>query len=143
MDLFFRVRASVPDIIRAPRDGFRISLRFMLAMPPDEEITSLLAAWGEGDDSALERLVPAVEAELRGLAAHYMRGERAGHTLQTTALINEVYLRLVDGPRVGWQGRAHFFGVAARLMREILVDYARSRRRLKRGAGATRVSLSA
>ena len=132
----------MPDIIRAPRKGFRISLRAGFAMPPDDEITRLLAAWGGGDESAFERLVPAVEAELRRLAAHHMRGERPGHTLQTTALINEVYLRLVDGPCVGWQSRAHFFGIASRLMREILVDYARSRRRLQRGAGATRVPLS-
>lgn len=111
-------------------------------MTPDEEITHLLAAWRGGDESALERLVPVVERELRRLAGHYMRRERDGHTLQTTALINEVYLRLVDGPHISWESRAHFYGIAAKLMREVLVDYARSRRRLKRGGDAAQVSLS-
>ena len=89
------------------------------------EITRLLLAWSEGDGEALDRLAPLVYAELRRLAKSYMRKERAGHTLQTTALINEAYLRLIDAGQVEWQNRAHFFGVAARAMRQILVVMAR------------------
>jgi RNA polymerase sigma-70 factor (ECF subfamily) len=96
-------------------------------------ITVLLHAWGEGDQAAFEKLVPLVDAELRRLARHYMRGERAGHTLQPTALINEVYLRLIDWGNISWQDRAHFFGLSARLMRRTLVDYARLHRTSKRG----------
>jgi RNA polymerase sigma-70 factor (ECF subfamily) len=97
------------------------------------ELTQLLRAWGEGDERALEKLVPMVYAELHRLARHYMARERAGHTLQTSALVNEAYLRLVDFKKVNWQNRAHFFGVSAQLMRKILVDFSRSRRSLKRG----------
>jgi RNA polymerase sigma factor (TIGR02999 family) len=117
-------------------------MRALIAVPHDLEITRLLIAWRSGDGSALERLVPAVERELRRLAGHYMRREREGHTLQTTALINEVYLRLVAGPGVEWEGRAHFYGIAAKIMRDVLVEYARARQRLKRGGGAVQVSLS-
>jgi RNA polymerase sigma factor (TIGR02999 family) len=99
-------------------------------------VTSLLLAWSEGDEAALARLVPQVYAELHRLAHHYMRGERPGHTLQTTALVNEAYLRLVDLGGVTWNDRAHFFAMSARLMRRILVDHARSRRYQKRGGGA-------
>ena len=106
------------------------------------EITELLVAWGEGDRSALEQMTPLVHAELRRLAHNYMSRERPGHTLQTTALVNEEYLRLIDWKNVRWQNRAHFFGVSAQLMRRILVDYARDRRYLKRGGGALQVSLS-
>jgi len=106
-----------------------------------EEVSQLLAAWSEGDQSALDRLVPLVHAELRRLAGHYMRRERPGHSLQTTALVNEAYLRLTDYKRMQWQSRAHFFAVSAQLMRRILVEHARSRRQLKRGGGAVRVSL--
>ena len=106
------------------------------------EITDLLLAWNEGEPSALERLVPLVESELRRLARTYMRRERAGHTLQTTALLNEAYVRLIDARRVHWQNRAHFYGLAARLMRRILVDSARERNYLKRGAGAYQVTFS-
>jgi RNA polymerase sigma factor (TIGR02999 family) len=105
------------------------------------EITRLLVAWGEGDRSALEALAPLVQAELRRLAHRYVRRERPGHTLQTSALVNEAYVRLIDWKNVRWQNRAHFFGVAAQLMRRILVDFARDRRRLKRGGGALQVSL--
>lgn len=105
------------------------------------EITRLLLAWGEGDKEALDRLAPLVYAELRRLAKSYMRKERAGHTLQTTALINEAYLRLIDAGQVEWRNRAHFFGVAARAMRQILVAMARERGCQKRGGGARRVSL--
>jgi len=106
------------------------------------EITELLAAWGRGDESALERLMPLVYDELRRLAHRYMNRERPGHTLQTTALVNEAYLRLVNWREVQWQSRAHFFAVSAQMMRRILVDFARDRQYLKRGGGALRVSLS-
>src|SRR5262249_18811032 len=109
--------------------------------PAPHEVTQLLLAWSQGDRAALERLVPLVYDELRRLAKHYMRRERTGHTLQTTALIHEAYLRLVDANRVRWQNRAHFFGIAARLMRQILVDFAREQQYQKRGGGAHPVSL--
>ncbi len=105
------------------------------------QVTDLLVAWGEGDPSALERLIPLVHEELRRLARRQMAGERPGHTLQTTALVNEAYLRLVDLSRVRWQDRTHFFAMSARLMRRILVDHARTRQSLKRGGGARLVSL--
>jgi RNA polymerase sigma factor (TIGR02999 family) len=105
------------------------------------EVTQLLMAWNDGDQSALERLIPLVHAELHRIARRYMRNERAGHTLQTSALINEAYLRLIDAQQVRWQNRAHFFGIAAQLMRRVLVDFARSRGYQKRGGGALQVSL--
>ena len=105
------------------------------------EITQLLLAWNEGDESALEKLVPLVYEELRRLAKRRMRLERPDHTLQTSALINEAYLRLVDARNVHWQNRAHFFALCARLMRRILVDYARTRQYAKRGGGAQPISL--
>jgi len=101
--------------------------------PPPGEVTRLLIEWNGGDAGALERLIPLVYGELRRQARGYLRNERSGHTLQPTALVHEVYLRLVDQSRVKWQNRAHFFGVAARSMREILVDHARKRRAAKRG----------
>jgi len=104
------------------------------------EVTQLLMAWNDGDQSALERLIPLVHAELHRIARRYMRNERAGHTLQTSALINEAYLRLIDAQQVHWQNRAHFFGIAAQLMRRVLVDFARSRSYKKRGGGALQVS---
>jgi RNA polymerase sigma factor (TIGR02999 family) len=105
-----------------------------------DDVSSLLRAWSEGDQSALERLTPAVYEELRRLAHYYLRGERAGHSLQTTALVNEAYMRLVDFTRMQWQDRAHFFAVSGRVMRRILVDHAR-RQNVKRGADAIHVSL--
>ena len=96
-------------------------------------VTELLLAWSDGDNGALERLVPLVEAELRRLARAYMGKERRGHTLQTTALVNEAFLRLTDARRVRWQDRAHFLGISARLMRRVLVDHARARGYRKRG----------
>jgi RNA polymerase sigma-70 factor, ECF subfamily len=104
-------------------------------------ITDLLLAWGEGDEQALRDLIPAVHHELHRLAHTYMRGERTGHPLQTTALVNEAYLRLVDSSRVRWQNRAHFFAVSAQLMRRILVDCARTRQKQKRGAATVHVPL--
>ncbi|MGH9845808.1 MAG: sigma-70 family RNA polymerase sigma factor [Blastocatellia bacterium] len=106
------------------------------------EVTQLLLAWSDGDQTALEKLAPLVEAELHRLAHLYLSQERHGHTLQTTALINEAYLRLIDWKDVHWQNRAHFFGVSAQLMRRILVDHARSRHYQKRGGDAIRVSIS-
>jgi RNA polymerase sigma factor (TIGR02999 family) len=107
-----------------------------------KEITQLLVAWSEGDESALNQLAPIIHSELHRLAHHYMRRERPGHLLQTSALVNEAYVRLIDWKNVRWQNRAHFFGVAAQLMRRILVDFARDRQYLKRGGDALQVSLS-
>src|ERR1051326_1764583 len=104
-----------------------------------DEISRLLRAWSEGDQSALQGLTPIVYEELRRLAHYYMDRERPGHTLQTTALVNEVYMRLVDYTRMQWQDRAHFFAVAAQVMRRILVDHARSHN-IKRGAGVVHVA---
>ena len=104
-------------------------------------VTQLLRAWGDGDDTAVEQLVPLVEAELRRLARAYMRRERRGHTLQTTALVNEAFLRLTDARQVRWQDRTHFLGISAQLMRRVLVDHARSRAAGKRGGAAHRVTL--
>jgi RNA polymerase sigma-70 factor (ECF subfamily) len=108
--------------------------------PPIGEVSGLLRAWGGGDRAALDRLTPIVYEELRRLASHYMRGERPGHSLQATALVNEAYMRLVDYKGMQWQNRAHFFAVSAQLMRRILVDHAR-RHNLKRGGGVQHVSL--
>src|SRR2546428_3836720 len=112
-----------------------------MVRPASHEVTQLLLAWSEGDQAALERLVPLVYAELRRLAKRYMRNERPEHTLQATALIHEAYLRLIDTKQVRWENRAHFFGVAARLMRQILVDFARRRGYQKRGGAVSQVSL--
>ena len=103
--------------------------------------TALLLAWGRGESHALDRLLPLVDTELRRLAHRYMKRERPGHTLQATALVNEAYLRLVEVKRVQWQSRAHFFAMAARMMRRILVDHARARNNSKRGGDVPRVSL--
>lgn len=105
------------------------------------EITQLLAEWSNGNQAALDKLYPLVYEELRRLAHRFMRRERKGHTLQTTALINEAYLRLVDQKHVHWANRSHFFGISAQIMRRILVDHARGYLREKRGGGAQRVSL--
>lgn len=109
--------------------------------PQSHEVTQLLNAWSAGDEEALEKLTPLVYRELHRAARHYMAGERASHTLQATALINEVYVRLVDAKRMDWQNRAHFFAVCAQLMRRILTDFARSRRYQKRGGGAAHMPL--
>jgi RNA polymerase sigma factor (TIGR02999 family) len=112
----------------------------MVDQPTETEVTTLLQKWSDGDEVALEQLTPIVYKELRRLARRYMRGERANITLQTTALVNEAYLRLVDLKRMRFNDRAHFFAVSARLMRRILVDHGR-RRNLKRGAGVEHISL--
>jgi RNA polymerase sigma-70 factor, ECF subfamily len=109
--------------------------------PPAEDVTALLRAWGAGDQSALEKLTPLVYQELRQRARRYMAKERSGHTLQTTALVNEVYLRLVHTPHRNWENRRHFFAVCAKLMRRILVDFARARNFQKRGGGQRPLAL--
>jgi RNA polymerase sigma-70 factor, ECF subfamily len=101
----------------------------------DHEVTDLLLSWQGGDNAALGRLVPLIYRELHRTAHHYMARERTGHTLQTTALVNEVYMRLVDCQTMGWQSRNHFFAICANLMRRVLTDFARSRRSIKRGGG--------
>jgi RNA polymerase sigma-70 factor, ECF subfamily len=110
-------------------------------MSTTHEITKLLVAWSGGDREALDRLAPMVDAELRRLAKSYLAKERPNHILQTTALLQEAYLRLIDWENIHWQNRAHFFGVAAQMMRRILVDYAVERKSLKRGGGAQHVTL--
>jgi len=112
-----------------------------MARPSPGEVTQWLIAWSQGDRAALDKLMPLVYDELHRLAHRYMSRERPGHTLQTTALVNEVYLRLVDQKSVNWQNRAHFFAIAAQVMRQVLVDYARRRRYRKRGGQAVKVSL--
>lgn len=109
--------------------------------PTPHHVTSLLQAWSQGDEDALQQLIPVVYDELRRVARRYMAGERASHTLQTTALIHEVYVRLVDVPGATVRNRAHFFAICARLMRNVLVDFARSRQYQKRGGGAVHVAL--
>jgi RNA polymerase sigma-70 factor (ECF subfamily) len=113
----------------------------MTDQPPPGDVTALLLAWSRGDEGALAQLTALVHEELRRIARRYMSGERPGHPLQTTALVNEAYLKLVDARRVRWQNRAHFLGVAARLMRRILVDVARSRKYQKRGGAWQQVTL--
>lgn len=105
------------------------------------DVTMLLMQWGDGDRSALEHLTPKIYSELHRLAGSYLRKERAEHTLQATALVNEAFLKLVDQSRVEWRNRAHFFGIAAQAMRRILIDYARSNRREKRGGGVQALQL--
>jgi RNA polymerase sigma factor (TIGR02999 family) len=112
-----------------------------VSVSPTHEVTQLLKAWTAGDQKALEKLTPLVYEQLHRVAQHYMAGQRPGHTLQTTALVNEVYLRLVDCGQVNWQDRAHFLAVSAQLMRRILIDFARSRGYQKRGGGLPHLSL--
>jgi RNA polymerase sigma-70 factor, ECF subfamily len=109
-----------------------------MSSPSPHEVTQLLMAWSDGDESALEKLTPVVYRELHRLARSYMNRETPGHTLQATALVNEAYMRLIDGRRVQWRNRAHFFAVSAKLMRRVLVDFARSRKSQKRGGAAAR-----
>src|SRR2546425_9460496 len=111
-----------------------------MTTPSSEEVTQLLVAWSNGDQAALDQLMPLVYRELHRLARRRLGRENAGHTLQTTALVHEAYLRLVMQKEAQWQNRAHFFAIAAQMMRRILVDYARSRHSAKRGRGARKVS---
>jgi RNA polymerase sigma factor (TIGR02999 family) len=112
-----------------------------MTIPTSQNVTEMLIAWGQGDEAARDALIPLVYDQLRRIARYHLRGERGGHTLQTSALINEAYLKLVQ-QSVSWQSRAHFFGIAARLMRHILVDSARARQRLKRGGDRQQISLT-
>lgn len=112
-----------------------------MTMPSNHEVTQLLRAWSAGDEQALQSLMPLIYNQLRRQARHYMARERCGHVLQSTALVNEVYLRLVDCNLINWQDRAHFFAISAQLMRRILVDFARTRRSQKRGGEVTLLSL--
>jgi RNA polymerase sigma factor (TIGR02999 family) len=129
------------DVIACFLPSARVAMPDSAEVPSKVEVTRLLKAWGEGDDGALARLTPVVENELHRMAHRCMARENPGHTLQTTALVNEVYLRLVDIHGVSWQDRAHFFAMSARLMRRVLTDFARSRHYQKRGAGAVQVCL--
>ena len=153
-----RLTAPTPDRQRSveelPHDAFQKSLlanasivagaNFSTSeMKPQQadQITHLLRSWSQGDEGAVEKLVPLVYDELHRLAHRHMSDERSGHTLQTTALLNEAYVRLVDSPRADWEGRTHFFAACAQVMRHILVDWARSRQALKRGGGAHAMEL--
>src|SRR5215472_13550760 len=128
-------------------DNFTFSLSLLrlwgceMSVPAAHEVTQLLKAWTAGDEEALAKITPLVYQQLHQLAERYMAGERSEHTLQTTALVNEAYLRLVDCGQVNWQDRAHFFAVSAQLMRRILIDFARSRGYLKRGGAVAHISL--
>jgi len=113
----------------------------LMAHSKTHEVTRVLQSWGRGDNAALERMIPVVYRELKRIAHRYMAGERRDHTLQTTALVNEAYLKLIDSRQVNWQNRAHFFAISAQLMRRILVDFARSRGYQKRGGGAHQITL--
>lgn len=115
--------------------------KFTMTSPASQNVTEMLVAWGRGDEAARDALIPLVYDQLRRIARHHLRGERAGHTLQTSELINEAYLKLVE-QSVSWQNRAHFFGISARLMRQVLVDYARAKQRLKRGGDQQQISLT-
>ncbi|CAN5475678.1 sigma-70 family RNA polymerase sigma factor [soil metagenome] len=112
-----------------------------MAKPAREEVSQLLRDWSNGDQAALDKVMPVVYQELRRLAHHYMRKERVGHTLQTTALVNEAYMRLAEYKKMRWQSRTHFFAVSAQVMRRVLVEHARSRNFAKRGGGAQKISL--
>ena len=111
-----------------------------MAAPLSHDVTCLLEAWGKGDEAALQKLIPVIYDQLRAVAHHYMAGERSGHTLQTTALIHETYLRLVNVRRIRWQNRAHFFAICAKFMRRILVEFARASGSQKRGGAVTHVA---
>jgi RNA polymerase sigma factor (TIGR02999 family) len=140
----FVLHCSLP-VCRAAEDGaenYNVGRRPFLEPVSRDEITQALRAWGSGDVAALNRLTPVVYDELKRIAIGYMRRERPGNSLQPTALVHEAYLKLVDASFAEWQDRAHFFAVAARLMRRILVDAARSREAGKRGGGAMRVEIN-
>ena len=127
--------------MRAPWEESDFAIKALLMKSPEKSVTQLLIEWRDGDATALDRLIPLVYDEMRRLARSYMRRERREHTLQTTALINEAYIRLVDHKGMRWENRAHFYAVAAQAMRRVLVDHARSLRYTKRGGDATIVGL--
>jgi RNA polymerase sigma factor (TIGR02999 family) len=124
------------------RDESSAGCEIAMTVPTSQNVTQMLLAWREGDEAARDALIPLVYDQLHRIARHHLRHERPGHSLQTTALINEAYLKLIE-QSVSWQDRNHFFGIAARLMRQILVDHARARQRLKRGGNAHQISLTA
>jgi RNA polymerase sigma-70 factor (ECF subfamily) len=126
---------------RRKRETRKNGRKLGAALPNTANATALLDAWGRGDQSAFNQLLPLVHAELKGIARRYLGRERIGHTLQPTALVNEAYLRLIDINRIRWESRSHFLSMAARVMRRVLVDAARARRYQKRGGGALRVTL--
>lgn len=136
-----RLRSGTNTRLESVRGASAVNLCGRMRCAMSQEITQLLLAWNGGDEQALHQLMPLVHGELHRLAHRYMAGERPGHPLQTTALVNEAYLRLIDSSRVRWQNRAHFFAVSAQLMRRILVDVARARAKLKRGGNVIQVSL--
>ena len=112
----------------------------LMTEPASNEITQLLLAWGEGDENALEKLMPFVYSELKRLAGYHMKNQKVGHTLQATALVNEAYVRLIDSSRVRWQNRAHFFAMSSQLMRRVLIDFARAKNSKKRGGDEIQVT---
>ena len=133
----YNLAVSLP--VQFPGLPFRATVTMDSSAPAD--VTQLLIAWSDGDQAARERLMSVVYEELHRLARRYMRNESPGHTLQTSALVHEAFIRLVDQRNVHWQNRSHFFGIAAQMMRRVLVDYARSRNFAKRGGGAVKLSL--
>ncbi len=140
---YFSLNRPHARLTHTSLDGFAPGVSYGVTQmtPAPKQVTQLLVAWGNGDEAARDELMPLVYDELHRLAHRYMNRERPGHTLQTSALVNEAFVRLVDQRDVHWQNRAHFFGLAAQMMRRILVDYARNRRYAKRGGGARQVSL--
>src|SRR5262245_39299115 len=136
-----QVLISARWLLADPQQTIRRQLVKNMNQQSVDDVTHLLLEWRSGDSSALDRLMPLVYDELRRLARRCLRGERAGHTMQTTTLVHEAYLRLIDADRVPWQDRAHFFAIAARLMRRVLVDEARKRQFQKRGGNLTRIVL--
>jgi RNA polymerase sigma factor (TIGR02999 family) len=140
--VFFKLGRDRSDILRHAYCLVRSTGWSYMITPPANDVSQLLADWREGDRAALDKLMGLVHQELRRIARRYMRGERAGHTLESAALVNEAYLRLIDVKRIDWQNRAHFFAVAAQSMRRILVDHARNRNYAKRGGVQQKLSLS-
>jgi RNA polymerase sigma-70 factor (ECF subfamily) len=138
---FFETVKKVLVVGRVARYNYA-KLDVLMLATSSHEITQLLLAWNDGDQQALDKLVPLVETELRRLARTYMSRERISHTLQTTALINEAYVRLIDAHNVEWQSRAHFYGIAAQVMRRILVEFARKRNYRKRGGGTHQITFN-
>ena len=134
-------RSESRSVGRAKRQRGPGTLRMLVSSPGSHDVTQLLVDWSKGNQQALDDLLPLVYQELKRLASRYLRRERSNHTLQSTALVHEAFLRLIDQNRIQWQNRAHFFGVAAQMIRRILVDYARAQKTAKRGADAPRLSL--
>jgi RNA polymerase sigma factor (TIGR02999 family) len=129
-------------LLKSHCSSFTFYFPDFLPMPETQNITDLLLAWSEGEDLPLERLMSLVEGELRRIAARYMHRENSDHTLQTTALVNEAYLKLIDQRKANWQNRAHFFALASKIMRRVLLDHAKGKRRAKRGGGAVHLDIS-